>query len=85
MVVSAVVATVVASTAAAADAVVLATVSNVTDENLDRIDIGNSILRFGETGMARSQNWTGPDGSGFEREAAILRSGHDNVKARAFT
>ncbi len=81
MVVSAVVATVVASTAAAANAVVLATVNNVADDNLDRIDIGNSILRFGKTGMARSPYWTGPDGSGFEREAAIWRCGHDNVKA----
>ncbi|MCC8962731.1 hypothetical protein H8A95_10530 [Bradyrhizobium sp. Pear76] len=44
-----------ASTAVAASVVVLATVNNVADENLDRIDIGNSILRFGETGMARSR------------------------------
>ncbi|MCC8979423.1 hypothetical protein [Bradyrhizobium acaciae] len=43
-----------ASTAVAANVVVLATVNNVADENLDRIDIGNSILRFGDTGMARS-------------------------------
>ncbi|WP_342728315.1 hypothetical protein AAFG07_17290 [Bradyrhizobium sp. B097] len=70
-----------ASTAAAATTVLPATVNNAAADNLDRIDIANSILRFGETGMVRASNWTGPDGSGFEREAAIWRYGHDNVKA----
>ncbi|MBR0896038.1 hypothetical protein JQ616_13850 [Bradyrhizobium tropiciagri] len=55
MVVSAVVAMDVASTAVAASVVVVAAVNKAADENLDRIDIGNSILRFGDTGMARSQ------------------------------
>lgn len=79
MFVSAVVATDVTRIAVAANVVVVAAARMAAEDNRDRIDMGISILRLGETGMARSPDWTEPDGIAFDVTAAIWRRAHDNV------